>query len=225
MSKKVISFSLWGDDPKYTIGAIRNAILAVQYYPDWICRFYIGKSVPMDIIRELRNMNNTELFIMNEYGDWTSMFWRFYTASDPDVEIMISRDTDSRISRRECLAVQEWLESGKGFHIMRDHPWHGTEILGGMWGMRKGVVPNFQELITKFKKGNFYNTDQFFLKENIYPLIKDNSMIHDEFHNYDLNKKHFPEPRQNYEFVGEVFDYQDNRTISHTRALLIFDKT
>ncbi len=32
---KVISFSLWGDNPKYTIGAIKNAELSKTIYPDW----------------------------------------------------------------------------------------------------------------------------------------------------------------------------------------------
>ena len=32
---KVINFSLWGDDPFYTIGAVENAKLALDIYPDW----------------------------------------------------------------------------------------------------------------------------------------------------------------------------------------------
>ena len=52
--KKVISFSLWGDDPKYTIGAIRNAELAKTVYPGWVPRFYCAKnSVPENIINQL----------------------------------------------------------------------------------------------------------------------------------------------------------------------------
>ena len=27
-----------------------------------------------------------------------------------------------------------WLDSNLTFHVMRDHPHHRTEILGGMWG-------------------------------------------------------------------------------------------
>ena len=39
----------------------------------------------------------------------------------PLVEIMMPRDTDTRIFLREKLAVDEWLKSGKLIHIMRDH--------------------------------------------------------------------------------------------------------
>ena len=54
--KKVISFSLWGPDPKYAIGAIKNAELALKYYPDWICRYHIGSSTPDGYIKRCSEM-------------------------------------------------------------------------------------------------------------------------------------------------------------------------
>ena len=47
---KIIAFSLWGNNPKYTVGAIKNADIAGKLFPEWICRFYIGKSVPENIV-------------------------------------------------------------------------------------------------------------------------------------------------------------------------------
>ena len=52
------------------------------------------------------------------------------------VDIYISRDLDSRINSREAAAVEEWLKSDRDFHFMRDHPLHGTTILGGAWGTK-----------------------------------------------------------------------------------------
>ena len=157
--KKIISFSLWGDNPVYTQGAIRNAELAKEIYPDWVCRYYIGKSTPNDIVVKLQNFDNTEVIVMDSDGDWTGMFWRFYPASEGDVDVMISRDCDSRLNNRERDAVNEWLSSDKGFHIMRDHPWHKTSILGGMWGSRKGIVNEMKTLIDSYVKGNFWQVD------------------------------------------------------------------
>ena len=48
----------------------------------------------------------------------------------------MSRDLDSLASDREVAAVTEWLRSSRSFHVMRDHPQHGTEILGGTWAYR-----------------------------------------------------------------------------------------
>jgi hypothetical protein len=207
--KNIISFSLWGANPKYTIGAIRNAELTPIIFPGWVSRFYCGKSVPEDIIKKLKSLPHTEIIIMDEDGDWTGMFWRFYACEDSD--IMISRDTDSRLSSREKLAVDEWLESDKDFHIMRDHPYHNTEILGGMWGVRNGILKNIKELIENYTKGVFWQVDQNFLKERIYPLVVNNSFTNDSFFNYNINSKPFPSERINKEFVGDVFDENENR--------------
>jgi hypothetical protein len=211
MSKKLITFSLWGTDPKYTVGAIRNAGLAAILYPGWVCRFYVGKSVPSEILTALKNMKNTEIIEMGEEGNWSGMFWRFYPASEEDVDVMISRDCDSRLSLRERFAVEEWLKSDKGFHIMRDHPWHGMEILGGMWGVKKGVLPEMKTKIKNFVKGEFWQVDQRFLTKEIFPSIKDNCFVHDEYFDLNKNKVNFPSERINKEFVGDVFDYNENR--------------
>ena len=45
---------------------------------------------------------------------------------------MMSRDGDSPIISRELNAVQQWLDSDRDFHVMRDHYHHGGfKILGG----------------------------------------------------------------------------------------------
>lgn len=209
--KKVISFSLWGENPKYTIGAIKNAELALSIYPDWICRYYIGKSTPKEIINKLTEFYNTEIYILNEKGNWSGMFWRFYAATDPSVDVMISRDTDSRLSLREKNAVDEWLASPSVFHIMRDHPYHKTEILGGMFGIKKNAIENLHTLLNEYTKGDFWQVDQNFLREKIYPLIYKNSTVHDPF----FEKKSFPSSRVNSEFVGEVYDALENRNPEH----------
>ena len=203
--KKIISFSLWGDNPKYTIGAIRNAELASEIYPEWVCRYYIGKSTPTDIILELESKPNTEIILMDEDGEWNSMFWRFYPISDEDTEIMISRDCDSRLSNREKLCVDEFLNSDKMFHTMIDHPWHGG-IMGGMWGAKKGILQKMKSLIDEWPKTNQWQTDQSFLNHIVSPLVSNTIMVHDS-----INLRNFPSKRQNYHFVGEVFDGEDNR--------------
>ncbi len=57
--------------------------------------------------------------------------------SDEQVSEWHSRDLDSHISLREATAVAEWAASNRSYHIMRDHPFHSVEILGGMFGMRR----------------------------------------------------------------------------------------
>lgn len=217
--KKIISFCLWGNNPKYTIGAIKNARLTNKIYPGWISRFYCSsKSTPNDIIRELKNINNVEI-VMTLNDGWVCMFDRFLPASESDVDVMISRDTDSRLNLREKYAVDEWLKSNKSFHIMRDHPYHGTQILGGMWGVRGKVLSDMKDLIEKYIKGNFWQVDQNFLKEHIYERIKNDCFVHDEFFNYENFKKPFPQKRIGQEFVGEAFDEYEQPNMLHRRMI------
>lgn len=213
---KVVSFSLWGDNPKYTFGAIENAKLTNIIYPGWKSYFFIGSSVPEEIQYRLLEIPNVVLFYKNSPGDWASMFWRFETSYDLEVDISIFRDTDSRLSLREKFAVDEWINSEKTFHIMRDHPYHGFPILGGMWGYKKNSNYPMKNLLSSFSKENKYGTDyEFFFKE-LYPLIRDDKIVHDPF----FDKIDFPTKRQNLEFVGDVFDENNNRHPEYYKKII-----
>ena len=52
------------------------------------------------------------------------------------MNILLSRDLDSRITFRELAAVQEWLSTtpNKAIHAMRDNPAHNIGLLGASWG-------------------------------------------------------------------------------------------
>lgn len=210
---RVVSYSLWGDNPKYTVGAIRNSELVPKMYPGWSARFYVGSSTPRSIVDSLRD-NQAQVIEMNEPGDWRGMFWRFDAASDEEVEVMISRDCDSRITQREVDAVSQWIDSPFMFHIMRDHPWHGTQILGGMWGVKAPLLRDMRGLISRFDKGDFCQVDQNFLKL-LYPYVVHHAMVHDEF----FSKKPWPTQRHKLEFVGQVFDENEVTVEEHLAVL------
>lgn len=212
---KVISFSLWGNDPKYCIGAVKNSEISKDIYPDWRCRFYISDGVDKSIIKNLEK-NNCEIIFKSQDANWTGMFWRFECGFDKDVDVSIFRDTDSRLNPREKHAVDEWISSNKTFHIMRDHPCHAFPILGGMWGIKNKQFKNLENLIQNFETRDEYGTDYKFFIEKLYPLINDDKVVHDEF----FDKIPFPCKRQEYEFVGEVFDCHDQRNEDH-RSILI----
>jgi hypothetical protein len=206
--KKVIAFSLWGNDPRYLGGALQNVSLAKIFYPDWVCRFYIGQStlVNKKFVSQLKTNPNVEVVEMEEDGNWTGMFWRFYAALDLTVEVMLSRDADSRLGLREAEAVKDWLQGDKSFHIMRDNPQHGVPILGGMWGTK---VAEFRELVgdgmLAHKAGNYWQCDQEYLRHNVYPRVKDVACVHDEF----FEKKAFPTgagKRSSEHFVGQAYN-------------------
>lgn len=209
--KKIISFSLWGDNPKYTVGAIKNAELAPIIYPDWNCRFYIAQTVPQAIADKLLELNHVEVVRLNSKQDWEASLWRFYPADETDVAVMISRDTDSRLNWRERAAVDAWMTSDKLFHIMRDHPLHHSPIMAGMWGVKAGLFKDIKGMIKAYlalvnQSHINYGIDQQFLANIIYPLVQDRSLVHDEI----FAGKPFPTERYSCQFVGQAFTADDS---------------
>ena len=134
--EKVISYCLYGTGDKYILGSLRNAELAPLYYPTVECWFYTDISVDQNIIEQLKKYDFVKIIPIDirEYPNTNfTKCVRFLPMSEENVELMLSRDTDSRFSIREVNAVMEWMSSGKTFHIIRDHPYHGYKILGGAW--------------------------------------------------------------------------------------------
>ena len=145
---------------------------------------------------------------MPSRGSWEDLVWRFHPASDDDVEVLLSRDTDCRLGQRETAAVERWLAGDRDFHIMRDHPEHHAPILGGMWGVRAGMLSAMREDLRDYKPGNYWQADQDFLRAVVYPKVKDHCLVHDEFYGGEP----FPTPREDSEFVGQPFDENDRRS-------------
>ena len=76
---------------------------------------------------------------------------------DLQVDILMSRDLDSLINERESAAVTEWIKSPDALHVIRDHPLHKKEILGGLFGIKLGTIYHFllvrdQSSITSSKR-------------------------------------------------------------------------
>ena len=179
MSKKIISFSLYGKFPDYTLGAIANARHANRAYPGWICRFYVADDVPESVIARLKDYG-AEIVKMGPHIGHKAMFWRFFATVDPENDITIVRDADSRFTKCELLMVNEWLASGKKFHVMRWDKYY-PPIMGGLWGLR-GAIPSLREPLEmnlRLAVGTGRNMDQNFLMNNLYPQMKGNVFVHE----------------------------------------------
>ena len=210
----VISFSLWGDNPKYNVGAIRNAELSISIYKDWSIRFYIGDNVPSQTISALEQFDHVEIIYEKGDTNWTALLWRFKAIFDCDADVVLFRDTDSRLNLREKSAVDAWLAGDKTVHIMRDHPFHNFPILGGMWGYRKNSKYDFKHMLEAFcaaKAMDAYGTDYVFLGRVLFPALKGDMCVHDPF----FENIPFPTDRIDKGFVGEVFDEYDVRHPEH----------
>ena len=90
--KNVISYSLWGDNPMYWVGALKNIELVSEKLPGWICRFYIDKNCHQYLIDDIKG-DNVEVVLVDPTGSHDNsyyhhgMFWRFTASEDPEVDV------------------------------------------------------------------------------------------------------------------------------------------
>lgn len=206
---RVISFTVFGNDPLYQAGAVANARLCSELYPGWACRFHLGRSVAWQTREKLAGLDNVEIVDMSSHAeDWSALFWRYLSVRDPAVTVHAFRDADSRPCQREAVAVGEWLTSGRDFHIMRDHEQHWIEILGGMWGCTAAGARQIQGLLPEPLWNSQPYVDQWWLKERVYPVARRSMFVHDSVGHVPGEQIHpFPatdEPPGR--FVGQSFN-------------------
>jgi hypothetical protein len=208
MSKKIklISMSLYGNNPMYNDGEIINAQLVPEIYPGWKMRVYCDDDVTCK--GELEELD-CEVVEVEESQNHSGMFWRFLAAWDPDVSRVIFRDCDSRLNVKEAAAVKAWEESGLLCHAMHDHLHHrNMPLLGGMWGIRVPCLPEKikEDILLLGIRPQRRVRDMKYLNQYVYPLIKHSILRHSS---YVLNKwtwKPFPVHPRYDGFVGQQYN-------------------
>lgn len=216
LAKIYFSFSLYGSNKKYTLGMIENARILNQSFPNTIVRIYICDNVPSDIIKSLEEISTVSIIYTKLKEGCLNMFDRFHAIDEPDCDIMFVRDADIRVHERDIACIEDFIKSDKSLHIIRDHKFHRTEILGGLWGICKSVLSEpISITIENWLKNKVIDnrgTDQTFLRETIYQLFKNDAMIHDRYKFYESPNllTPFRVEIKNRLFCGQVHDYDSN---------------
>ncbi len=152
---RVISMGLYGDKPRYTYGALMNALLVERDWPGWKLRVYYDASVPSLFISRLESLGADMVFVNSSAGedDQGGLIWRFYPMLDSSLTRFIVRDSDARLTLRDRKAVEEWIDTKAFFHGERDAPGHDRAIMGGLWGAVGGFITPalHQKLVDVFR--------------------------------------------------------------------------
>jgi hypothetical protein len=199
-----VSFSLYGTDEKYLRGMIENARYISRHLPGWKVRVYCAINLSESLIEQLTTLGCE---VIKEESHWhpNGMFWRYYAIGDPSVCHLIFRDADSRFCTRDLAALDSWLVSGQPFHFVRDHPFHQTPILGGLWGLTNHQVKvrDFWELASDYSAA--LGEDQRFLANHVYPSIRRYALVHDRFFAFEKQSKKSSLPMDTGPYMGESF--------------------
>jgi hypothetical protein len=200
---KIISMSVWGDSPRYIVGAKRQVELAKKYFPDWKTIIYTDNAKNFLDIED-------QVEIIEVKESTSGYFWRFRPMFENEDNIVLIRDSDGRITIREAMAVEEWLNSSKSFHTFRDHEAHYEfPIIACAFGY-KGKLPNhLLSMMEYFEENYFYYTnDQVYLRDYVWDYVKDNSLVHSM-----MDEGWFKDTRKNlinkFSFCGNGWDEND----------------
>lgn len=200
-----ISFSLFGESALYRVGAIENIRLCSRIYPGWSPVVYVDQTVSDAVRAELRSSGALVFQGTAQLGK-DKRSWRLAATLIEDADLVIFRDTDSRVNQREQACVNSWLESGRPLHIMRDHPFHSSWVMAGMWGVDASVGRTYISEVLSSARGESISEDQKLLATIVYSRIGDQALIHDSFFRRERWALPFPTQRSEGQFVGERID-------------------
>lgn len=215
---KVISFCLYGSQEKYCRGLFENIEIIKNKLPEFYIFIYIGNEVPNDYIEKYSKYEKVKLFYTNCIGH-DNMIHRFFAIDEDDVDLMIVRDSDSRIHDRDIWCISHFIQSKFYVHTIRDHPEHRAYIMGGLWGLKKGLLnTKMRDIYSLYNKNNVninkIQHDQYFLRDMLYNTFIKYMIIYVNNMNLCINQYEticlIPFKIKNNDFCGQVVEYNNN---------------
>lgn len=192
---KVISYSIFKapcekfEFMAYMRGLYFNWRMNNLIYPEWRTYITVSRSVQQEYPYFFKDLQANGVWVdMHEDAVLCrSMLERMYPvlmSESAGITHVICRDADAITTYKEAAAVQEWVDSGLGFHGITDNPAHSIPMMGGMVGFRPDVFhktfPQWKSLNDMTKRFNLSQrgSDQQLLMADIYPKAKGNLFVH-----------------------------------------------
>ena len=233
----VIAMSLFGQNPLYTMGAVRNAQLLPVHFPGWVLRVYVPNPGTVHVDPDIL-VPGRILFKLNDLGvqiayvnasqnlSCSPKLWNYLVADDQDAQYFLIRNAHNRLSDRDANAVNEWIQKNNSvLHCVRDHPEHAKyPVVDGLWGAKAVALRNFlpTDMLSILKNRDKCSLaqnlnpgaspdDVTVLRDVLWPLVKDHAYCHDSIacDKWPRSVK-FSTPRNGLEYLGESFtEYQE----------------
>lgn len=221
MSKYIIQYSLYGENPRYYDALEYNVSFIESGYSDlfevWIV---IGEGVPDSWVTNLKKTKSkiishkVKLLKKIPYD-----FFRIYPILANKGQGFFCRDSDSFLSIDEMNSMIRFIDSKYSFHIVRDHPNHLSPIMGGLFGVKSSKYGLLKDTILnnlfKYKYANKSwrdtNTgvrgEQEIFADYVYPLVYRDAYIESNFAVF-LNEKRIISkcsiPKMKSFFMGQI---------------------
>lgn len=206
---KVVSYCVYGTNRMYLQGMTRNLQQIREFLPDWEAWILVSATVPSEYVKTWETLG-ARIHPTEETGG-RLMAQRFLVADDPNVEVMVVRDADSRWGPRDLSCLDDFMQSNYRVFTIRDHPWHLRRIMGGQWGMKQVPGLSLTTAHQAYAVGHnmdIYHSDEEFLVSAVYEPLKDHFVAYTSGCAYPNEAVRSLPPRDTpYDFCGNVFDF------------------
>jgi hypothetical protein len=190
---KVFSFCLYGTASYYYTGLLENIRIIQQYYPDFSIIVYLGECDASWVIPDGVTVVKTgKAGAINAWIRYTALTF---------ADIGFVRDTDSRITERDRWCIDTFLKSSYSYHSIRDHYWHKSPIMAGLFGWKRPYP-----VVIDATPDAGYGHDESELTR-IYPAIVDDMLVHTNIYaRLGEHSERITLPQTDmYDFVGNVY--------------------
>jgi tetratricopeptide (TPR) repeat protein len=195
-AENVISYCLWGNEPRYLAPLQETVRILPHLFPAWSIRVYYDTTVDHHYITDLgkRGVQLRQMILPQGQPGYRRLLWRFEAVHDPSVRRFLIRDADALLNIKERVAVDAWLQSDRYFHAMRDWHSHTDLILAGMWGGVGNILPSPTALFRASTSWRVENDhlDQDILSDTVWPTVRRSILIHDSVFTGTLGSVPFP---------------------------------
>lgn len=213
--KHVFSYCIYGNQPKYCVGMIKNLQQIEKLFPFFEVWIHCGNDVPSKYIEQYKSFKNVNIIPYNTTGG-RMMSYRFFSIDDPSVSVMIIRDADSRFQQRDIWCNHKFMQSDYSVFTIRDHPYHNRKIMGGQWGMKRIPEIHIQESYSKFQQEykyvDQYRSDQDFIDRYVYDSPYSKTIAYTSYYAHPKETTvPIDAPRNNkHDFCGNVVLFRDD---------------
>jgi len=209
--QKIVALSIYGTTSKFSnnpmyswdtyilpfLEPLANEVKLLL--PSWTIRVYVdftgATKYQRDFFYKFSNVDvcditNLPLFGSSIFTYLPGKLWRFLPIFDPYVDYVLSRDLDSPIIKRETETLDMWTSDEQEkyyFYIARDHREHDIPIPGGLWGAatvraRSYFFDIFQPMLIPSIASLYSDAgDQLFLRDFVWPKVKERSLSFDSY--------------------------------------------
>ena len=202
-AKYIISYCLFGDNPRYFDALISNVRFVCSNYDDlFSIMVFIEESVPSNWIDELQESGAiVRSYDKRSLNSFPKTLYRIQPIIESQGLGCFLRDADSYLSVDEMDSMIRFIESDYSYHIVRDHPNHLAPIMAGLFGIKRrgynlfssALLENQDEFVIHDKDWWSSNKsaardDEMILADYVYPLVYKDSYIESNFTIY-MNEK------------------------------------